>query len=295
MKRGIKASIAAVAGAVILAGCSISNPDSSHVGLHYSNGSFSDRNFEYCVQPGNKTTGGAGDDDFYYPAGQRSFTFANREGADMPALDVNTAGGQVQLVQEGQMTFHINTDCTEYKDAQGKVWKGGRLQKLHETLGKQANAYTEDEDKDAGDGWRGFLVQYLGGVINKAVDNEGQKDPWTDLFGKADVRSAWEKRVKESIPGLIKAQLGDDLIIIDSVQLQTPQVPDAIKTEMLAQQAAVLRNTTSELDKKNAQQFASFDEYLKYQQALAVNKAIEQGKVNINISTPGAGLIVGAK
>lgn len=295
MKNSLKVGIAAFGAGAVLAGCTISNPDSSHVGLHYSNGAFSDRNFEYCVQPGNKTTGGAGDDDFYYPAGQRSFTFSKQEGADMGPLDVNTAGGQVQLVQEGQMTFHINTDCTEYTDASGKVWKGGRLQKLHETLGKQANAYTEDEDKDSGDGWRGFLVQYLGGVINKAVDNEGQKDQWMDLFGKADVRAAWEKRVKESIPSLIKAQLGDDLIIIDAVQLQTPQVPDAIKAEMLNQQAAVLRNTTSELDKKNAQQFSSFQEYLAYQQALAVNEAIKAGKVNINISTPGAGLIVGGK
>jgi len=295
MKIGMKVGITAAVAGILVTGCSISNPDSSHVGLHYTNGAFSDRNFEYCVQPGNKQTGGAGDDDFYYPAGQRSFTFANREGADMPALGVNTAGGQVELVQEGQFTFHINTDCTPYKDAQGKEWKGGRLQKLHETLGKQANAYTTDEDKDSGEGWRGFLVQYLGGVANKAVDNEGQKDQWMDLFGKADTRAAWEKRVKESIPGLIKTQLGDDLIIIDAVQLQTPQVPEAIKTEMLNQQAAVLRKTTSELDKKNAQQFSSFQEYLAYQQALAVNEAIKQGKANINISTPGQSIIVGGK
>lgn len=46
---------------------------------------------------------------------------------------------------------------------------------------------------------------------------------------------------------------------------------------------------------KNAQQFSSFQEYLNYQQALAVNEAIKNGKANINISTPGQSIIVGAK
>jgi hypothetical protein len=295
MKTGIKLCIAAVASALVLTGCSIANPDTSHIGLHYTNGAFSDRNFEYCVSGGTKNTGGAGDDDFYYPAGRRTFTFSKADGSEMGPIGVNTSGGQVELQEEGQLTFHLNTDCNTYTDAQGKEWKGGRMQKLHETIGRQASAFTTDEDKDAGDGWKAFLIQYLGGVVNKALDNEGQKDEWMGLYGKADTRAAWEKRVKDSIPALIKAQLGDDLIIVESAQLQTPQIPDSLKSEMEKQQAAVLRKTTSELDKANAQQFSSFQEYLNYQQALAVNEAIKNGKANINISTPGQSIIVGGK
>lgn len=295
MKNSMKATLIAGVGALVLTGCSIGNPDSTHKALHYTNGPFSSRNFEYCVDPGTKNTGGAGDDDFYYPSAQRTFTFSRAEGADAPPLDVNTAGGQVQLVQEGQIVFTINTDCTEYVDKNGKKWPGGRFQKFHETIGQKTNAFTIDETVDAGEGWKKFLNEYIGAVINKAVDNEGQRDAWMDLFGKAEVRSAWEKRVKDSIPALVAAQLGDDLVIVNNVQLQTPQVPDAIKAEMQNQQAAVLRNTTAELDKKNAQQFANFQEYLNYQQALAVNEAIKNGKANINISTPGQSIIVGAK
>lgn len=295
MKRMVKIATMVAVGSIALTACTFANPDSTHKALHYTNGSFESRNFEYCVDPGSKEQGGAGDDDFYYPAQQRTFTFSRAQGSDSGPLDVNTAGGQVQLVQEGQITFTINTDCTTYKDAQGKEWKGGRLQKFHETIGQKTNAFTEDENKDVGDGWGKFLNEYVGAVINKAVDNEGQKDQWTDLYGKAETRAAWEKRVKDSIPSLIIAQLGDDLIKVNNVQLQTPQVPDAIKNEMLNQQAAVLRKTTSELDQQNAKQFANFDEYLKYQQALAVNEAIKQGKANINISTPGQSIIVGGK
>lgn len=282
-------------GAVVLTGCSIASTDPQHVALHYTDGPFSDKKFEYCVGSGTRDTGGAADDNFYYPSGQRTFTFSRANGSDSGPLDVNTAGGQIQLIQEGQITFTLNTDCTEYKDAQGKVWPGGRLQKFHETIGAKMNAYTEDEDKDAGDGWGKFLNEYIGAVINKAVDNEGQKYQWMDLYGKADVRAQWEKDVKGTIPSLVKAQLGDDLIVVNNVQLQTPQVPDGIKQEMQNQQAAVLRNKTSELDKQNAQQFSSFQEYLNYQQALAVNEAIKSGKANINITTPGQSVIVGAK
>lgn len=295
MKNSVKATLVAGVGALVLTGCSIGNPDSTHKALHYTNGPFSSRNFEYCVDPGTKNTGGAADDDIYYPSAQRTFTFSRAEGADAGPLDVNTAGGQVQLVQEGQIVFSLNTDCTPYKDKNGKDWPGGRFQKFHETIGQKTNAFTLDENVDAGEGWKKFLNEYIGAVINKAVDNEGQKDQWTDLYGKAETRGAWEKRVKDSIPALVAAQLGDDLVIVHNVQLQTPQVPDNIKAEMLNQQAAVLRNTTAELDKKNAQQFASFQEYLNYQQALAVNEAIKNGKANINISTPGQSIIVGAK
>src|SRR5678816_2429004 len=103
MKNFKKAIVALAIGGMVLTGCSIANPDSTHKGLHYTNGPFSSRNFEYCVDPGTKNTGGAGDDDFYYPAGQRTFTFSKADGSDSGPLDVNTAGGQVQLVQEGQI------------------------------------------------------------------------------------------------------------------------------------------------------------------------------------------------
>lgn len=295
MRTGIKIGAVTMVAGAILAGCSIANPDSTHKGLHYSNGAFSSRNFEYCVDSGTKNTGGAGDDDFYYPSQQRTFTFAKANGSDSGPLDVNTAGGQVQLVEEGQLTFTINTDCTEYTDKAGKKWKGGKFQKFHETIGQKTGAWTDDENADVGAGWGKFINEYLGAVINKAVDNAGQKYQWMDIYGKADVRAAWERDVLGSIDDLIAAQLGDDLVKVNSVQLQTPQVPDAIKAEMLNQQAAVLRKTTSELDQSNAKQFANFDEYLKYQQALAVNEAIKQGKANINISTPGQSIIVGGK
>lgn len=281
---------------VAVAGCSIASTDPQHVALHYSDGPFSSKQFEYCVGNGTRDTGGAGDDNFYYPSNQRTFKFSTDEGSDFGALNVATADGTVQLVVKGTATFTINTSCEKYTDAQGKVWPGGRLQKFHETIGQKTNAFTTDEDSDTGAGWKDFISTYIKDVIDKALDNEGQKFAWPDLYANAAIRSTWEKDVIDSIPGLVKAQLGDDLITINNILIQQPDVPDQIRSEMLNNQAAILRAKTSETDQAAAKNFpGGITAYLAYQNALAINDAIKQGKVNISVVPQGASIITGGK
>lgn len=295
MRKGIKVAAISAASVMLITGCSIASVDSSHIGLHYTNGPFSDKKFEYCIPAGTRNTGGAGDDDFFYPSSRSTFTFDTAEGSDSGPLDVSTADGNVKLILRGQLTFSLNTDCSPYTDAQGVRWEGGRIQKFHETIGRNRKVYSEDEDQFVGEGWKGFLNEYVKNVIDKAVDNEGQKYPWADLYARSDIRGTWEQGVLKAIPDLIKSQLGDDLVTVNSALLQRPSVPPQIEQEMLNAQAATLRKVTADTDREAAAKFSSFAEYMQYQQALAVTKAINDGKANINVVPQGSSIVIGPK
>lgn len=295
MRKGIKYTVISAASVMLVTGCSIASVDSSHVGLHYTNGPFSDKKFEYCIPTGTRDVGGAADDNFFYPSSQRTFTFDTAEGSDSGPLDVSTADGNVKLILRGQLTFTLNTDCTPYTDNKGVRWEGGRLQKFHETIGRNRQVFSTDEETDVGEGWKRFLNEYVKNVIDKAVDNEGQKYAWADLYAKSDVRGAWEQGVLKAIPELIKSQLGDDLVTVNAALLQRPNVPPQIEQEMLNAQAATLRKVTADTDREAAAKFSSFAEYMQYQQALAVTKAINDGKANINVVPQGSSIVIGPK
>lgn len=282
----------ALAGAT-LTGCSVADPDTSQVVLHYSGGSFSSQQFEYCTQPGIRSTGGAGDYDFYYPAGQRTYVFSERPGADAPPIRVSTKN-QTELIVRGAITFTLNPDCRTYTDGTGKEWPGGKLQKFHDTIGRQNNAYAESGGEPMPDGWKNVLNIYVGAPAERAMDNAGIGFNWQDLYSNVDQKNAWVKAVEEKLPQLIKDQAGDDLFIINNIQLDKPDVPDGLRAELENNQAAALRQQTATTDQQAAANFpGGLAAYQDYQQKQAINKAIAEGRVNPLIVPQGSPVIVG--
>ena len=284
--------IAAALCAAGLTGCSVATPDTSQVAMHYSGGAFSSQAFQDCVPPGVRALDGPGDYHYFYPQGQRTFTFSDTPGADAPPIRVSTRN-QTELIVRGTVTFTLNTDCRELTDPDGRVWPGGMLQRFHDTIGRHKNAYATDGGETQPDGWRDVIGLYVGGPAEKAMDNAGLSYEWQDLYSNATTKATWERTVVEELPKLILAQVGAQHIIVNNVQVQKPDVPQALRAELDANQAAVLRQNTANTDKSAAESFpGGIQGYLAYQQQLAVNDAIKSGRVPILPIPQGSSVIV---
>lgn len=297
LTRRIGAGFVVAALGASLVGCSVANTDSSHVALHYSAGPLSSQKFSSCVPAGTREVNGASDNHFYYPANvaARTYTFSEDEGADSKPLTVSTKNTQ-ELVVRGSISFTFNTDCTEYTDANGILWPGGKLQKFHEAIGRkdwgnQGPVYAEDTDADVGPGWRGMLDVYIKNVVDRALDNEALKYTWQELYSNTTTKAQWEKDVTAAIPNLVKAQAGEDFFTVTNVLLQKPDIPGALKEQLTAKEAAVLRGEASAEDQKAASNWpGGIQAYLAYQRQLAINKAIAEGKVKVIPVPDGANL-----
>lgn len=296
--------VAAAAGVLAASGCTIADPDTSQLVLHYSGGAFSSQNFEYCTAPGVRSTGGPGDFDFYYPAGQRTFAFRSNPdgsvapGADAPALKVSTKN-QIELTVQGAITLTLNPDCTPYTDATGRAWPGGKLQKFHDTIGRQHLAYAEDGGNPQPPGWDTVLSLYVGGPAERAMNNAGLSFDWQNLCFDTASKNAWTAAVETLLrgtsdaPGLIAQQAGDDLFLINNIQLDKPDVPASLRAELDNNQAAQLRKQTADTDQAAANSFpGGLPAYQAYQQQQAINKAIQEGRVNPLIVPQGSPVIV---
>lgn len=277
----------------LMTGCTVADPDTSQVAIHYTGGPFSSQNFDYCVAPGVREAGGTSDYDYYYPNGQRTYTFSDAPGSDASPIRVSTAN-QTELIVRGTVAFTLNTDCATYTDSSGKEWKGGKLQRFHDTIGRHKGAFANEGGEAQPQGWKDVLAQYVGGPAEKAMDNAGLGFQWQQLYSDADAKSKWEQRVLEELPKLIIAQAGADHFIINNIQLQKPDVPDSLRAELESAQAAGLRKSTADIDKSAAENFpGGVQGYLAYQQQLAINKAISEGKANINVVPQGSSIVVG--
>lgn len=300
----IRSRMAAIAGlvvaAVAVAGCTVASPTPQNQGLNYTNGPFEGRQFASCDTSGERNTDGAFNDHFYYPRGQRPFSFSTDKGADSGPLSVSTKDS-VELIARGTVTFHLNTSCDEYTDKAGKKWPGGRMQKFHEQFGsKNYNghpAYSEDEDDDnGGAGWPGFVDVYVRDIVENAMDTNGSRYSWPDLYSNSESRAAWEKSVVDSVPDLIEKQLGGDLLVVDSILIQKPDVPKALRAELENNEAAQLAAKTAQTNQAAARSFpGGLAAYQQYQQSLAVNEAIKSGKVPILPIPQGSPVIVSPK
>lgn len=290
----VTAALIALVAILVVAGCTIANTTPQNIGISYNNGPFDSRTFEGCDSSGSRTIDGASSDHYFYPAGQRTFNFSNDKDADSRPLSVATSSS-IELVATGTVTFHLNTSCASYKDKKGRTWPGGRMQKFHEMIGAELEAYSTDEDADnGGAGWSKFVNTYIRDVIDRALDTNGQKYEWMSLYTNNETRQQWEKGVLDTIPDLARAQLGDDLVVIDNVLLQKPEVPGALKAELENNEAAQLAARTAQTNKDAAASWpGGINSYLDYQKALAVNEAIKSGKVKVIPVPYGSPIIVG--
>lgn len=280
---------------LVITGCSIANTTASEVALQYGAGPFDSRVYVSCVPVNTREVNDINDDHYYYPAGQRDFTFS-AQGGDAAPLTSNTRDS-LEIKVSGTVKFTLNTDCSEFKDPTGKVWPGGKLQMFHELIANKFSAAPTDGGEAMPDGWKTLLVNYLLAAIDRAVDNEALKYGYTDLYANADKKAAWERDVLGQIPEILRSLTqGVDLITINSVLLQKPEVPGQIVSGYADKQAAELRAQAVEVDKGAAANFpGGIAGYQAYQQQQAVNQAIKDGKVQVIPIPAGSPVIVGGK
>lgn len=280
--------------AVTVAGCSVADTSPSQVALHYSNGPFSSRVFQDCVDPGNLKYQGVNDDHFYYPVGQRTLNF-NRDGGDLPPLTITSNDGQVMDVN-AIVAFHLNTSCAPLTERSGRMWPGGVLQKFHETIAAQDQAYATSGGSEPGPGWDNALRKYVAAPIERGVSNEALGFGWLPLFTDPATKAKWEQQSVTEIPKLVLAQTGEPYFIIDSILLQKPVPAGNLQAELGNNQAAHLRASTANTDKAAAADFpGGIQAYIDYQRQLAVNKAITDGKVSILPVPAGSPVIVNGR
>lgn len=275
-------------------GCSVATPDPSQIALHYSGGPFSSQDFENCVNPGVREVDSINDSHDYYPIGQRTFTFSDVQGADAPPLLVST-NSQIKLIVRGTITFRLNTSCAPYKDTDGRVWPGGLIQRFHDTIGRHNQAFATDGGQPQPSGWDDVIRIYVGGPTSKAMNDAGLRFSWQQLYADPAANTAWQQAAIAAIPRLIDQQAGGPHFLIDNVQFLQPSLPDALNHEIENNQAAGLRKATADTDKSAAEQFpGGIQGYLHYQQELAINQAIKDGKVRVIPIPQGSSVIVGA-
>ncbi|WP_035284812.1 SPFH domain-containing protein [Actinokineospora spheciospongiae] len=277
--------------ALLLVGCSIANPTSSEVSLQYGAGPFDSRKFVECETA--RDVSDVNDDHYYYPSGQRDFTFGDGEGLDAAALTSTTQDSQ-EIKVTGTVKFTLNTDCAQFTDPTGKVWPGGKLQMFHELIAYKYEAAPTDGGEQMEEGWSELLRNYVGAALDRATDNEALKYPWQKLYTDTAAKAQWEKDVLEQLPDILRSLTqGVDLITINSVLLQKPGIQAALVQGLTEKQAAELRGQAVEVDKQAAASFpGGIVAYQQYQQQQAVNQAIKDGKVQVLPVPQGSPVIV---
>lgn len=293
IKKGVALGAALLGGALVITGCSIGNTTASEVALQYGSGPFDSKTFVKCIPSGTRSIDDVNDDHYYYPSGQRDFTFGQQQGADEAQLTSTTRDPQ-QIFVSGTVKFTLNTDCTSYKDATGKEWPGGKLQKFHELIASKYGAAPTDGGTAMNSGWTDLLRNYIGAAVDRSTDNEALKYTYLDLYTNPDKKAQWEKDVLAQIPQILNTLTGgDDLIKIDAVVLQKPDLPPALMDAMVQVQAANQRAAAAQVDEQAAQSFpGGIAGYTQYQQQQAVNQAIKDGKVPVLPIPQGSSIIV---
>ena len=270
---------------LLAAACSSVDTDPTQTSLHYNGGSYSSQTFQDCYGPSKRDYNGPGDHYVYYPVGQRSYKFSNDPGADTKPLTASTKDTQ-ELSVSGTVIFTLNTSCDAITDSSGRKWPGGMLQKFHETIGGKdyngRHAYNTVGGRGVGDGWEDLLATYIKDAADRAIDNEALKYGWEELYNDPAKKAQWERDVIKAIPGLIKQLAGDDYFTVSGIILQKPDISQTLKDQLTAKQAAILRGQAAAEDQKVAENWpGGIRAYLAYQQQLAVNKAIADGKIEI--------------
>lgn len=270
-----KALVVGLAAAVLpLAACSVATqPDEQ--ALVYDAGSFSNTEFEKYVGPSQRTYYGPGDQEYTYPAGQRTVTFDDTEQADFAPFTAPSKDG-ITLVVSGSAPFELTMDPD-------------RLRQFHEQVGIKARG-------EAGDGyWDRILDTYLRVPFQRAVSDATSGFNWVDLYQNPEAKAAWEKRIKELLPGFIGQQAGAEYFEVGNVTVQKPEIPAELQKALTDAQVAVQQNEAQK--NRNAQiitEIQSIEALVRVLGADGYNvyQAIKDGRVQIMPVPQGSSVVV---
>lgn len=292
--RRVGLALATGALGLVAAACSTVSTSASEVALQYEGGPFDSSSYFACFGGGTKAHNDAEDVHYYYPTGQRDFSFGDGEGLDSAALTSTTSNAQ-EIKVTGTVKFTMRLSCDEFTDPSGKKWPGGTAQYFHELYGSKDRAYNEEGGQGYGDGWSKMLRQYMGFAVDRVVDDNALAFTLDELNVDRGKKVQWEDTVQEALPDVLKAMTGGvEVFRINEVLLQRPGVNAKIADALSEKQAAVIRAEAVEIDKTAAVGFpGGIAGYQAYQQQQAVNEAIKSGKVRVIPIPAGSPVIIG--
>lgn len=268
----------------------------SEVALQYEGGAFESLAYYECFGGSTLERNDMGDTHYFYPTGGRDFTFSRAKTADTAPLSSLTGDNQ-QLVVLGTVKFSMTLSCAEFTDPSGKKWPGGTAQYFHELYGTKDPSkpvYNTAGNQPYGEGWRNFLEQYVGFAVDRIVDDQAKPFKLGELRTDPAVRAQWETAVKEKLPNMLKRLLGGVQVFkVTEVVLQQPEVRGEVADAEAQRAAAQITAEAAKIDKDTAATWpGGINAYLEYKRQVAVNKAIESGKVEILPIPDGSPIIV---
>jgi hypothetical protein len=217
--RGLLVTTAALATIATVAGCSEARTDFQQQAIRYSGGATQAEVFKSCQKDAAVNYGSPGDVIYYYPSGQRTFTFTDDAKAQRETgpLLVSTKDKQEMTVR-GFITFQLTTDCH-------------KLQKFHELIGKRMQAdFKQGRFEDPG--WSAFLAQYFTVPVNSIADTIGLQYNWRELYSDAKTQIAFEMGMKDKLANAINDKLGAGVITINAVDVERPEPSEKLKTAL---------------------------------------------------------------
>lgn len=282
-----------LAALVALTACSSVNTSASEVALQYEGGPIDSAAYYACFGNGKREYNDAEDVHYYYPTGQRDFSFGAGKDLDSAALTSTTSNAQ-EIQVTGTVKFTMRLSCAPFKDPSGKEWPGGTAQFFHELFGSKDHAYNEEGGQPYGDGWAKMLRQYVGFAVDRVVDDNALAFTLDELNVDRAKKTQWEDAVERALPQVLKAMTGDvELFRVNEVLLQRPGVNPTIAAALSEKEAARIRAEAVNIDKEAAASFpGGIAAYQAYQQQQAINEAIKTGKVKVLPVPQGSPIIV---
>lgn len=270
--------------ALTFTACATMSTSASEVALQYEGGPIDSSSYYECFGGGTKEHNDVGDVHYYYPVGQRDFSFSSDEkkGADSAALTATTKDLQ-EVKVEGTVKFTLNLTCEEFKDPSGKIWPGGTAQFFHEIFGSKHQAYNNDGGQAYGEGWSKLLREYVGFAVDQTVDNATLTLTLDELRASESAKTGWQGAVQKNLTEAVKKLTGGvEVFRINTVLLQRPGVNPKISDALAEKQAAQIVADASSIDAQAASTWpGGISAYLEYKRQQALNEAIKDGKIKV--------------
>ena len=209
------------------------------------------QNGDYIGKADKKTTGcippskggyAWADDVYYYPAGQRTYTFrGDGKTVDSPALQVITKDNQT-VTLSGTLYFYLTDDCD-------------LLEKFHTNLGRKnwagQPAYIGSGDT-AFVGWQSMLDSVLGSPLLGAFQANSPRYETLPLYKNTAVQATFREAVLEALPEEIEKVTGGRYFGRFTLRLDPPTPPASTIEALDRQAAAVSQQAAQEAQNRTA-------------------------------------------
>jgi hypothetical protein len=221
--------------ALVLSGCASYDVENDQTGVEVDGYHIkkTDKTLVGCHQAGQTGWGGSGNDIFYYPAGQRTYSFTGESSeSEADPFPVVTADSQT-LHQPGFLKFTLTSECDALFD-------------FHKKVGLKYKAYTLG-------GLRDLEGDYLSVAIGNALNDAVGVYNWKEYYQSATIRVKTETEMIADIQASVNQSLGsDEWIKINSITLAKPVISEelakgleSVQTAQLAAQAQQQQNAVN--------------------------------------------------